>query len=241
MAITYVKRADIKQNFVNGFAQEELLPGTYDMIKNYKCTLKAGHDVSPKQYGDKVVALCFTSGTGYLTTDKWAENIDELCFFCPDFDKGSYSIHAVTDMEFLIFVCDQTELDWKQHEANHTRLPYFVRMSQSREYVQDCKGPNTQSWSILGAKHVGRIMIGVVKGYGEGEGTVEKGHPAVHQWNYCLPGADFTIDVDGEKAPHRDGDWSFVPAGPDHSLVSGPGQLVYYIWFEHFVKEFLDD
>ena len=57
------------------------------------------------------------------------------------------------------------------------------------------------------------------------------------QWNYALPGSDFILTVDGESTPQRDGDWSFVPAGLDHSLVAEPGKLVYYIWFEHLVDE----
>lgn len=33
------------------------------------------------------------------------------------------------------------------------------------------------------------------------------------------------------------GDWSFIPAGQDHSLVAEDGKEVYYIWFEHFARE----
>ena len=76
-----------------------------------------------------------------------------------------------------------------------------------------------------------------------GEGTVEKGHPKVHQWNYCLGDSDFHMSVgykaenNMETVQHRAGDWSFIPAGADHDLVSDPGKEVYYIWFEHYTDE----
>ena len=66
-----------------------------------------------------------------------------------------------------------------------------------------------------------------------GEGTTEKGHPAVEQWNYCVGDSDFELTVDEETRPHRSGEWSYVPAGLDHSLVAKPGKEVYYVWFEH--------
>ena len=77
----------------------------------------------------------------------------------------------------------------------------------------------------------------------DGEGTVEKGHPAVHQWNYCVGNSDFTMSVgykdqnNMENVNHKAGDWSFIPAGADHDLVSEPGKEVYYVWFEHFTDE----
>ena len=70
-----------------------------------------------------------------------------------------------------------------------------------------------------------------------GEGTVEKGHPAVDQWNYGLDNADFKLTVANESVAHHAGDSSFVPAGLDHSLTAEPGKEVAYIWFERFVKE----
>lgn len=236
MSISMVRREEIILNFKDGFAQTELLPGTFEGITNYRCELKAGCTVQPKLYSDKVVVYCFTKGGGYITDGLKAYNITELSFYTPDFDKNELSIHAVSDMEFLCLVSDMTEGDWRTYEQGHHVLPIFAPISQCREYTQDCKGPNTQSWSVLSTRNIGRIMVGVVRAVGEG--TTEKGHPSVDQWNYCLDGADFNLTVDGETVSHKDGDWSFVPAGLDHSLVAEPGKLVYYIWFEHFVKEF---
>lgn len=236
MSIAMIRRDEIALNFENGFAKTELLPGTFEGIRNYKCVLKAGSEVKPELFSDQVAVYCFTKGTGYLTDHKMAHNITELSFYVPDFDTADFCIHAVEDMEFLCLVSDMSDGDWKTYESGHHVLPIFNPISQCREYTQDCKGPHTQSWSVLSSKNIGRIMLGVVRAVGEG--TTEKGHPSVDQWNYCLEGADFNLTVDGETVSHKDGDWSFVPAGLDHSLVADPGKLVYYIWFEHFVKEF---
>ena len=108
-------------------------------------------------------------------------------------------------------------------------------MSKCIKYDQDCKGPHTTSWFVLTGQQLGRIMVGAVRAVGEG--TAEKGHPAVEQWNYCVGDSDFELTVDGETRPHRSGEWSYVPAGLDHSLMAEPGKEVYYVWFEHFTKE----
>lgn len=76
--------------------------------------------------------------------------------------------------------------------------------------------------------------MGVVRAVGEG--TDEKGHPAVHQWNYCLGDSDFDITVEGETTHTKAGDFSFIPAGPDHSLIAQPGKEVFYVWYEQFTR-----
>ncbi|MEG0834666.1 MAG: cupin domain-containing protein [Oscillospiraceae bacterium] len=236
MAIKIVTKEEMVPLYHNGFAQIELLPKSFSGVSNYKCYLKKGQTVTPQKYPDKSVVYCFTSGTGYVTTDNWARNITELSFFVPNFDKGNFSVYAATDMEFLCLVLDMSEEDFVSYNECHTTLPIFTSFSECREYTQDCKGPHTRSWQVLSKGEVGRNLLGVVMA--KGEGTVEKGHPAVDQWNYGLDNADFTLTVDGESIPHHAGDWSFVPAGLDHSLTAEPDKQVAYIWFERFVKGF---
>ena len=125
--------------------------------------------------------------------------------------------------------------DWEDYAANHDRLPFFRTLSKCVKYDQDCKGPNTTSWHVLCSKKLGHVMIGVVRAIGEG--TVEKGHPAVHQWNYCVGDSDFEMTVDGVTVPHRAGEWSFIPAGADHSLVAKPGKEVFYVWVEYYSED----
>ena len=109
-------------------------------------------------------------------------------------------------------------------------------MSDAIIYDQDCKAENTSSWWIFSPRQLGRIMLGVVRAVGGG--TIEKGHNRVEQWNYCLGSSDFNMTV--EDAPvvnHKAGEWSYIPAGYDHSLVADPGKEVYYVWYEHYVRE----
>ena len=78
MAIAIVRKEEMNTELVNGFGKMELLPGTFPGVKNYKCYLQAGATVSPEKYADKSAVYCFTGGTGYVTTAKWARNITEL-------------------------------------------------------------------------------------------------------------------------------------------------------------------
>ena len=183
MSIAIVRKEEmVPQYNAEGYARIELLPGSFPGVYNYKCFLKAGCDVRPEKYADKTAVYCFTSGKGYVNTVKFARNITELAFFVPDFDNSDFSIHAIEDMEFLCLVLDMTEGDLKNYAACHTTLPIFRSFCECHEYTQDCKGPHTRSWQVLHSGEVGRNLMGVVKAVGEG--TVEKGHPAVDPVSY---------------------------------------------------------
>ena len=237
MAIYIAQKEDLVSEYDDsGFAKKEALPGTYEGgIRNYKCFLKAGCQVEPEMYEDKLVLFFFGKGTGYITDQKGAYSIEELCFYVPEFNRTPYAVHATGDMEFMMCVVDMNQWDWKVYNASHVRLPFFRTVSKCIKYDQDCQGPHTTSWFVLTGQQLGRIMVGAVRAVGEG--TAEKGHPAVEQWNYCVGDSDFELTVDGETRPHRSGEWSYVPAGLDHSLMAEPGKEVYYVWFEHFTKE----
>lgn len=240
----YVVKADeVEKNFdANGFSKTELLPGVYDGgIRSFKCFLKAGCRVSPELYADKTVVIFFGQGQGELEDCDGVHKITELAFYVPFMDRETYEIRAAEDMEFVFNVVEMNEWDKEGFDAWHIRLPYFRLHSECTQYIQDCKGPHTEARMILCPKWCGRILVGTTRA--NGEGTVEKGHPAVHQWNYCVGNSDFSMSV-GYKAQnsmetvnHKAGDWSFIPAGADHDLVSEPGKEVYYVWFEHYTNE----
>ena len=221
---------------VDGFAITELLPDTHDgTVRNYKCFLKAGSEVKPACYADKIVLYFFGKGKGYVADTKDAYPIEEVSFYIPDFARTPFTIHAFEDMEYVMAVVDMYDCDWQDYKASHLRLPYFRPLSRCVKYDQDCKGPHTTSWQVLSSKELGHVIVGAVRAVGEG--TIEKGHPSVHQWNYCLGDSDFDMPVDGETVHHVAGEWSFIPAGPDHSLVAQPGKEVFYIWFEQFTRK----
>ena len=54
MSIAIVKKEEMAPQYdANGFSRMEMLPGTFPGAHNYKCFLKAGHDVQPEKYADK--------------------------------------------------------------------------------------------------------------------------------------------------------------------------------------------
>ena len=237
MAVYVARQKDVPQNYDSlGFSKCEVLAGTYEGgVVNYKCFLKAGGRVSPELYADKIVIYMFGKGRGYITDEKSAYEIEELSFYVPSFECVPYTIYGINDMEFMMCVVDMNQWDWEVFRASHARLPFFRSLSQCSKYDQSCKGPNTTSWNVLQGRQLGRIMIGVVQAIGDG--TVEKGHPAVHQWNYCIGNSDFQMTVNDETVRHCSGEWSYIPAGLDHSLVAESGKEVFYVWFEHFARE----
>lgn len=61
MAIYIAHNEDLVSEYDDtGFAKKEALPGTYEGgIRNYKCFLKAGCQVTPEMYEDKLVLFFF--------------------------------------------------------------------------------------------------------------------------------------------------------------------------------------
>ena len=162
MAIYIAQKEDLVSEYDDsGFAKKEALPGTYEGgIRNYKCFLKAGCQVEPEMYEDKLVLFFFGKGTGYITDQKGAYSIEELCFYVPEFNRTPYAVHATGDMEFMMCVVDMNQWDWKVYNASHVRLPFFRTVSKCIKYDQDCKGPHTTSWFVLTGQQLGRIMVG---------------------------------------------------------------------------------
>ena len=234
MSIDHVRSEDIVLNFKDGFAETEMLPGVCSDVRSYRCVLKAGYTVTPKTYSRAHQVLCLTSGEGYITTPKRAYNITELSFFIANFEEG-FTIHAATDLTYTKFVVDLTDHDMEEYQKGHVILPFFRKWTDGIEYYQDCKSEQVRSWNILVGGQLNRLLFGIVRSR-EG-GTVEKGHPAVAQWNVILEDSDLILTINDESLDQKSGDFSYVPAGPDHSLVAKPGKHLNYIWFEHYVQE----
>lgn len=220
-----------------GYAVKELLPGTYQGgIRNYKYYLKAGCEICPELQAEDMVLIMFGKGKGYILSDSEVYDVTEPAFFVPDFAKEAYTVHALEDMEFVLSTIKMNRWDKEKFNECHNRLPFFRLYTDGDVYDQSCKGPNTTSWLILGTEQLGRIMVGVVRAVGEG--TVEAGHPQVEQWNYCLGDSDFWLKAgDDEPVRHVAGEFSYIPAGYDHSLVADPGKEVFYVWYEHYTRE----
>lgn len=234
MSIASIRKEDIVLNFRNGFAETELLAGIHPGVRHYRCVLKAGHTITPETYSRSHQVLCLTNGEGYITTPQRAYDIKELSFFIANLDE-EFSIHAATDITYTKFVVDLTDHDMLEYADCHVTLPFFRAVSDGIEYYQACKTPGTRSWAILVGGQLNRLLFGVVKSVDGG--TIEKGHPPVAQWNVILDHSDLILTVGDESIEQKSGDFSYVPAGPDHSLVAKPGKETNYIWFELYVQE----
>ena len=241
------KDTEMIRNFdANGVSCVELLPGVVDFpFKAYKYNLKKGSRVSPQQYRDKAVAFIFGKGNGYIADLKGGFVIDRLCFYAPDFDHSKYSIHAVSDLEFVMCVSDMNDYDRERASVSRVHLPFFRTIDQCYRYEQYCKTEGTESRSILfgDCGRLGKITMGYSysKDIAGSAGTIENGHREVHQFNYALgEDCDFLMIVEGESGRvfrHTEGDWSFVRAGLAHNLVSSPGKAVRYVWVEIYTSE----
>ena len=107
----------------------------------------------------------FGKGRGYVTDTKEAHNITELSFYLPDFDHSPFEIHAIDDMEFIMSVVDTEPVGIRNvFDHSHIHLPLLLKSTQMGQvYDQDCKGPNTTSWLVVGPGQMGRILMGVVR------------------------------------------------------------------------------
>ncbi len=241
MAIAHVNKEEIVLEFKNGFAQTEMLAGSYKGgVHAFRCALKAGHTVKPEICPRTLQILCLTDGKGAIITPDRAYAVNEVSFYVAD-PASVFSIHAATDMVYTMFAVEQTVHDLERYEAFHLAVPFFCPLSDCVEYCQSCKTANTRSWSVIPTKRLCRVLMGVAEANGQREGTVEGtsevGHPAVAQWNVPYGDTEMTLTVDGESIDQKAGDFSYVPAGLDHSLLTRPGKNLHYVWFEHYVQE----
>ena len=240
MAIAYVKKEDIALSFENGFAQTELLPGTYQGgVRAYRCALQAGASVTVQTIPDSIQVLCLTGGKGAVFAQQ-VYAVNEPAVFIAD-PHAVFSVHAATAMTYTLFVVHQAPGDLARYDAFHLCLPFFLPLSQGVEYMQDCKTEHSRSWSLVPTKRLCRILMGCCSADSTvsnvPEGTIEKGHPSVAQWNVTYGDTDMVLNVDGEEVNLKTDDFSYVEAGRDHSLTTIPGKKLNYIWFEHYVLE----
>lgn len=238
MQYKYVCKADVEKVYDCGYSQIDLhLEDDFQDIKDwgikfYRCNLKAGCTVMPELKKDEIVLLIFNGKRAYINYGEEIYHVTEPAFLIPDFDKQAYVVGAVEDVEFIMGVFKMNDWDKKAYKSWHKHLPFFTLYSDATQYGQSCKLEGTRSWTILQGMQLGHVTIGVVQAIGAG--TDEKGHPAVHQWNYCFGESDFTLDVEGDTDEQRPGDFSFIYGGKDHKLLAKPGKEVFYCWVEYY-------
>jgi len=208
-------------------------------IKFYRCNLRAGGVIWPRLEKDAIILLVFNGKRAYVRCGDETYHVKEPAFFVPDFDKAAYTVGAVEDAEFIMGVFPMNDWDKTNFAKWHKHLPFFRQYTDAVQYDQACKKSGTRSWSILQGMQLGHVTVGVVRAVGAG--TDEKGHPEVHQWNYCLGDSDFVLDVEGETDEQRPSDFSFIYGGRDHKLLAKPDKEVFYVWIEYYTTEDLTE
>lgn len=215
----------------------ELFEGTHDEVKICKYFMRPGATLTPALFADKAVFYVFGKGQGLIRDEEALHIIDEVCFYAPNYGSTPYTIQAATELEFMQVIANMDSDDQEKRAIAEIHLPFFRKESQCDCYDQDCKTPGNTSRTVIWGEfdRLGRITCGTCEGY-NGEGTIEEGHPSVHQWNYAVGNADYWMTVgsgkDKETYFRKAGDLDFIPAGPDHMLFAGYGKCLHYVWVE---------
>lgn len=242
--MTYVYYDDSHiRSYQDGVDCIELFPGSHDEVRMFKVFLKAGMIFRPERFADESVLIVFGGfGEVILKDDEKERIVNTVAFYAPDYDRTEYSIQAVTDTEFIIARAHMDSDDMEKRGGACLHLPWFRTEAQCDKYTQDCKTPGAISRTVLYGEfdRLGRLTCGICEAQ-DCNGTIEKGHPEVHQWNYCLHDAHYHMIVgSGEDAKmywRKAGDFDFIPAGPDHTLYAGVGEKVHYVWIEFNVNK----
>lgn len=166
MKASMVKDADIVRNYdAAGVCSIELLPGVYDgPMRAFKYYLKPGSSVSPQQYADKAVVFIFGKGTGYICGCDGGFSIDRLCFYAPNYDKSLYTIHAVSDLEFVMCVCDMNEYDFERAAECSVHLPFSAILTSAipMNNTANLKEPNPVQFYLAIAVDWARLPLAIV-------------------------------------------------------------------------------
>ncbi len=236
-AIPFYSDSHAVQYNAQGVDCFELLPGTHPELRAFKYHMKAGSYLMPDLYVDQSVLYIFSGKGKLVVKDETAiHDVNGVAFYVPNYEHCKYTIFAMTDAEFVQVQSHMDSHDWILKDRCSMTLPWFRTEEQCERYDQDCKTPGTISRSVIYGKfdRLGRLTCGICESYNGG--TIEKGHPAVHQWDYALADACYTMTVgEGDNLQRIDrkaGDWDFIPAGPAHSLTCLEGQHMHYVWVE---------
>ena len=221
MDYAYVRKEDIKLNFINGSAETEVIEGALPFIHSYRGVLQQGHSITPEVRSRVLSTYIITAGTGMIITEKKAYNIEELSFFFASLDEP-FTMKAVTDIEYTKFDLTLSDYDMKCYDQTHLVLPLFRKESDCLVYTQNVKKSNdTLQRSVV----IGHQMV-----------RYEIGHNCVAQYNICHSKCDFTMEVDGHQFPQKAGDLCYIKAGLPHGSIVGPGQRLDYVYYEVYVK-----
>ncbi len=236
--VTVSRHADVKYNYVNGFASQPILVGAYDQARFYKCSLQPGHSIVPETFSntENIQLFIFTNGKGYITTPRHSWNITEVGVFIPEFDREEFKIFASLNskgpLDFLHIVTELNDYDKTCLREARITLPRWRGLSEGWTYYEDFKDEKKiTSIMLIEHRNLGRLSMGAV--LGKGPDTIGTHvHNELQQWYFPLPGSSFTYTAGDVHIHMTGGDLSFTPSGTYHGSSAEEGETFDYIWFE---------
>lgn len=219
-----------------GVRRAAMLPGMVPGVETYKCQVQAGQRVTLDTLKDTTQLLYFTSGEGYITTNRKAFNITEPSLFIPEMEQDTSVLQAVTDMEYLQLTCAMLDEDKELWSHWHIALPYFLPQANFIPYIEGFRPEAIRALSILDRHWVCRMTMGAIIGNGPSKADPHS-HHNLYQWYYGMPGTKFTYRAGGEEILLEAGDWAFIPLNIEHAIEIAENETVNYVWFEIEVPE----
>lgn len=236
--IKVAKRKDVTFDYVDGYAEVEVLKGECDQARLMRCSLQPGCSIKPALYTTKEHSqvFMFLEGKGYVVTPRKGFNIEKnFSIFVPDYDTEEFEIVCSTDskkpLEFIHIITELNDYDKHCLWNSKMRLPRFRNLEDGWEYYEDFKSEDVTSIMLMEHRNLGRLSCGAVLG----EGPCEVGqhiHDELKQWYIALPGTKMTYTAGDDSVVLEGGDISYTPTGYYHGTTVAEGDQLDYIWFE---------
>lgn len=215
---------------------EELFPNSYkDGVTHMYICMEPGAVYKPDLYEDKIVIISVSKGRGYITDTKDAYNIEEICFYFPEFKKTPYQIHSITKMECIITVIEMNEWDRKLYDHTRDRLPLFRTVSKCSRIDECFRTPGTFSFDVLGPHQLGRISVGAVLA-ANGEGTKVTCDPYATEWLFFADETDANMTINGRNLNVGTGEFFMISPDEKYSIFSKEKKCANHIWIKHFTR-----
>lgn len=209
-----------------------IFKGKNDSICFYECSLSAGTSAKPEVDPEKLIVYLFGSSEAYIVTDDTVYNIIEPSVFMPDFERTSFSIHAVENIKFLKCVFVMNEWDKKFYIGWNLTMPFFSKYRDAVRFRCRERSSELSSWSLIQPFQIGHLSLNFVTGL---EGTDKSsGNTLQNKWIYPVDGSALKVFADGVEC---DKELAFIPVNSPYEIsANGTGKLSYFN-IEYFEAE----
>lgn len=207
----------------------------FDGISFFRCTMKAGEALTPKLDAEELIVLLFNGRPAFIQTKEDIFNITEPSVFIPDFDRSSYTVRALEDLEFMMCVFTMNAWDKDFFKGWNLHLPFFSKYSDGVRFNYMGRSKSLGSWSLIQPFQLGHLSLSVICGRG---GKAEsKGNPLQNQWLYAVGDSRYQLSVNNDKASDETaGSFRFIPVNKPYTLTAKENDPVCYFNIEYFAE-----